>query len=244
MALARFKIACDEYKIGYDLQNNNSRENLLILHGWGASRQLMEKAFWNEFTNYNKLFIDLPGFGKSNLVKAMNSYEYSKLIDFFLAHIGFKPKLIIAHSFGGKIAANLGLLDKNIALIFLSNAGIIWPKSIKTKAKIAIYKRLKWLKIKKLQNAFLAKDAKDCPLLVQECFKLVVDENYEDLFSKLENQTLLCWGKDDLATPLKSGEKMSMLIKHNKFCTFEGDHFFFLKEASQIANKAKEYFRI
>lgn len=242
MAIARFKISCDEYELAYDLVQENSKQNMLIMHGWGANKELMQLKFKNKFKSYNKLFIDLPGFGKSSISKAINSYEYTKIVEFFLNHINFKPNLVLGHSFGGKIAANLGLYDKNLKLVLLSSAGILLPKPFNVKAKIRLFKLLKPLKLANLQKYFLSDDAKDLSPVLQATFKLVVDEDYEEIFLKLCNKTLLCWGEADSATPLKSAKIMASLIKNSKLFVCQGDHFFFLQQASLIEQKVYEYF--
>lgn len=245
MAKARFKISLDEYELAYTLQNaNKEAKNMLIMHGWGANKELMEQAFKDEFKDFNKLFIDLPGFGRSSLKKSLNSFEFTAVVEFFLNHINFKPDFIMGHSFGGKIAANLCLKDENIKLILLSNAGLLAKKSLKVRLKILSFKALKCLKIKALRDFFLSSDAKDLSEELKESFRKVVDENYEEIFLKLKNKTLLCWGEKDQATPLFLGEKMAILVKSSKLLVYEGDHFFFINHAKDLALKAKKYFGV
>jgi len=53
---------------------------------------------------------------------------------------------------------------------------------------------------------------------------------------------ILCWGKDDTATPLSSAKKIHSLIKDSRLEIYEGDHFSFVKNAKDISAKIEETF--
>lgn len=237
MAMANIKVNTLNYALNYELLNQNSSDFLLILHGWGANKELMKKAFADEFKDFCHLYVDLCGFGKSSICKALNSFEYAQILNEFLKQKQIKPQIIIAHSFGGKIAALLSQNFKLKSLVLLSSAGIVWEKSLKVRAKIAIFKALKWLKLAKIRSFFASKDVKGMNQTMYETFKNVVDEDFREIFSKVECKTLIFWGIDDRATPLKSGETIHALIKNSQFYPLQGEHFFFLENASFIAKE-------
>lgn len=237
MAMANIKVNTLKYALNYELLNQNSSDFLLILHGWGANKELMKKAFADEFKDFCHLYVDLCGFGKSSICKALNSFEYAQILNEFLKQKQIKPQIIIAHSFGGKIAALLSQNFKLKSLVLLSSAGIVWKKSLKVRAKIAIFKALKWLKLAKIRSFFASKDVKGMNQTMYETFKNVVDEDFREIFSKVECKTLIFWGIDDRATPLKSGETIHALIKNSQFYPLQGEHFFFLENASFIAKE-------
>lgn len=237
MAMAKVKSNGVEYMLNYELLHQNSSELLLILHGWGASKELMKKAFESEFKDFCHLYIDLPGFGKSSIQTPLRSKDYVLIVSEFLKQKEFLPTIIIGHSFGAKIAT---LLSKEFALkslVLLSSAGIIWQKSFKVRAKIALFKRLKGLGFHRFGSFFASKDVKGMSKTMYETFKNVVDEDFSDIFSKVVCKTLIFWGQNDTATPLKSGEKIHTLIKNSKFYVLNGDHFFFLQNAPFIAEQ-------
>lgn len=235
MAVAKLKVNDIEYTLNYELLHQNSNQILLILHGWGANKELMKKAFANEFQNFCHLYIDLCGFGKSSIEVPLHSKDYALIVSEFLKQKEFTPTIIIGHSFGGKIAT---LLSKEFipkTLVLLSSAGIIWQKSFKVRVKIAFFKRLKGLGLHNFGSFFASKDVKGMSKSMYETFKNVVDEDFSDIFSKVACKTFIFWGKDDKATPLKSGEKIHTLIKNSQFYILNGDHFFFLQNAPFIA---------
>ena len=67
-----------------------------------------------------------------------------------------------------------------------------------------------------------------------ETFKNVVDEEFEENFTKYDGKALLFWGESDTATPLWTGEKIQKLIANSKLYSLSGDHFFFAKHGQFI----------
>ena len=215
------------FEISYCLVNHQSKKTMLFLHGWGSNKELMQLAFKNHFKDFNHIYVDLPGFGKSFNDRALITQDYANIIEIFLKEISVSPNIVVGHSFGGKIAI---LLDYEI--ILLSTAGILEPKSIKVKFKIFLAKLLKILRLK---GSFLrSEDANHLNEGMYQTFKNVVNEDFSPIFSHFNNQATIFWGIDDQATSLESGKKISKLIKKCRFFTLEGDHYFFLKQGSEI----------
>lgn len=235
MAVASVESKGIKYTLSYELLHPEKDSCVLILHGWGANKELMKKAFAPEFAGFCHLYIDLCGFGKSTIEAPLNSDDYALVLSEFLQQKQIQPQIIIGHSFGGKIAT---LLSQNFApqiLALLSSAGIVWQKSLKVRAKIAIFKAFKSLGLAKFRSFFASKDVKGMNNTMYETFKNVVDEDFRANFSKVACKTLIFWGIDDKATPLKSGEQIHALIKNSEFYALQGEHFFFLQHAPFIA---------
>ena len=222
------------YELSYEIKNQNAKDVILILHGWGANKELMIKAFGDKFQNLKQIYLDLPGFGKSSISKPINTEIYAKIVAEFCKNLGVAPNIIMGHSFGGKVATLLN--PKN--LVLLSTAGIIEPKPLKVRLKIAFFKILKNLGLGKFWRVFATNDVKGMDKTMYEILKMVVNEDFSSKFSSLSSdKSLIFWGKDDNATHLTSGEKIHSLIANSEFYPLEGDHFFFLKNADFIAQK-------
>ncbi len=54
-------------------------------------------------------------------------------------------------------------------------------------------------------------------------------------FQLIGDKSLICWGIDDTATPFSSAEKINNLINDSSLITYEGDHYFFLNYAKDVA---------
>ncbi|TKX32446.1 alpha/beta fold hydrolase [Campylobacter aviculae] len=239
MAMTQINYKDNVYNLSYEIINNNQKTTLLILHGWGADKELMKQAFSKELHDFCHLYLDLPGFGKSSVAKALKSSDYVNIIKEFLKEKKIDIDIFLGHSFGGKIAALLALEFKNSKLILLSNSGILAPKSLKVRFKIILFKFFKKIGLGKFYRYFASQDGANLSPLMYQTFKNVVDEDLSACFSKIKVKTRIFWGISDKATPLKSGEIMHYLIKNSEFYPLEGDHFFFLKHAAFIAEKIK-----
>ncbi|PAF46646.1 hypothetical protein BKH46_06670 [Helicobacter sp. 12S02634-8] len=219
------------FDIAYKHINNHQEKNMVFLHGWGSNKELMLLAFGGVFKDFNHYYIDLPGFGDSPNDKVLSTNDYSKIIDLFLHTLGVRADIITGHSFGGKVA--LGC--KNDAMILLSAAGILTPKSWKVRIKILL---AKILKICKFRAKFLrSADAHALNEAMYQVFKQVVSEDFAPFYKQCKKKVTIFWGEEDKATPLSSGQKIASLIADNRFFVLKGDHFFFLKQGKIIDEK-------
>jgi len=237
MAIKPVRYKGETFKLSYDMVNPTKRETLLFLHGWGSNKELMKQAFGDAFQKYRHLYLDLPGFGKSDNRIVLTTDDYAKIVAEFLQKMEIEIEAIIGHSFGGKVATLLA--PKR--LILLSSAGIVLPKPLKVRAKIALFKLLKPFGGSALRKFFVSSDAVRMPQHMYETFKNVVDEDFSDIFSARKEPTLLCWGKEDTATPLKAGQKMAELIPQAKLTVFEGDHYFFLQQKRDVVHTMEAF---
>lgn len=228
MAIRPITIDSKTFNISYILQNNNKNHWALFLHGWGSNKELMQNCFNHAFENYNHIYIDLPGFGNSSNNYVLDSKEYFKIIKTFLDSLNINPMIIIGHSFGGKIAA---LLNPNI-LVLLSSAGIPKIKNNKVKLKIKLAKFFNYFGLE--SKIFRSKDVLNMNEHMYKTFKLVVNEDFSDIFNNLVNQTFIFWGENDTITPIYMANKINSIIKNSQLYLLEGDHFFFLSNAKKI----------
>jgi len=224
------------FSLNYELINPAADMSLLILHGWGSNKEIMKQAFGRKFANFKHIYVDMPGFGRSHNDMILTTNDYAEIMKRFLASLGVEPQIAVGHSFGGKVATLLG----TPVLVLLSSAGIVTEKPWSIKVKIATFKLLKPLGMKKIRSLFVAPDAQGMSHEMYETFKNVVDEDFEAMFSRSQSKALLFWGKEDTATPLYTGEKIASLIPESQFYPLEGDHFFFLQHADFIEQKILE----
>ena len=224
------------FKLSYEIVNPSATDVLLVLHGWGSNKEIMKQAFGKEFKEYKHIYLDMPGFGASTNEIILTTNDYAQIVQKFLDTLSVEPIIIMGHSFGGKVST---LLNPP-TLVLLSSAGVVTEKPWSVKIKIATFKFLKPLGMKKIRELFVAPDAQGMSHEMYETFKNVVDEDFEAEFSKSKSRALCFWGIDDTATPLYTGEKIAGLIENSKFYPLEGDHFFFLKHAKFIADEITE----
>ncbi len=233
MASKQFSYKSHSFKVSYTLANPNAETSLLILHGWGSNKEIMQQAFAQKFPNCRHVYVDMPGFGHSSNEMILTTEDYAAILRLFLQEILCEPAIIMGHSFGGKVAT---LLDPP-CLVLLSSAGILTEKPWSVKLKIATVKLLKPLGMKKIRSLFVAPDGQALSHEMYETFKNVVDEDFAARFSDYRGEALLFWGKEDTATPLYTGEKIAALLSDSRLYPLDGDHFFFLRHADFIEQK-------
>lgn len=217
-----------QFEIAYELLNSHQTKSIVFLHGWGSNKELMMQAFSQCFLDFNHLYIDLPGFGRSYNENVLDTNQYAQIIQKFLNILGLEVQMIVGHSFGGKIATLL--MPKE--LVLLSTAGIVCPKSFFVRSKIILAKLSKKIGIS--FKGLRSKDANHLNDGMYETFKKVVDEDFSPHFSTCSSKAYIFWGKQDRATPLSSGELIHSLIKESFFAPFDGDHYFFLHYPREI----------
>ena len=230
MAVKEIKYGGKIYRISYETVNPANKDVALFLHGWGANKEIMKKAFGTYFKDFRHVYVDMPGFGASSMHGALATKDYAKIMKSFLDELGANPKIIFGHSFGGKVAT---LLNPQY-LALLSSAGIVAKKPLWVRFKIALFKFLKLFGLGFLYKFFATKDVKGMSKTMYETLKNVVDEDFSSKFADFGGKAFIFWGEEDKATPLKSGERVSRLIKNSEFHALKGDHFFFLLHARYI----------
>ncbi len=222
------------FNINYEIVNNKSDQWIVFLHGWGSNKNIMKQAFGNYLPSINHLYIDMPGFGKSDNNYVLTTIDYANIMKIFLEKIQLNPNevIIVGHSFGGKVATTL--MPK--ILILLSSAGILEKKSLKVRLKIKLAKFLRLLGLSKLNRLFRSKDVENMDSNMYGTFKNVVDEDFTEYFKGYYKDALIFWGEKDTATSLESGKMIHQFIKNSEFYSYDEDHYFFLHFTKDICD--------
>jgi pimeloyl-ACP methyl ester carboxylesterase len=212
------------------------KKTLVILHGWQSKvekwsdfRALMEKQGWKVFLP------SLPGFGENKLKKPWNLNNYVDWFNGWLKKKKITKFCLLGHSFGGRIsikyAANkpkeLGKIIligcagfekratlKNLFFLIMAKAGKILfflPPFcfLKSWARWLLYK--------------LAgeKDYFEAGKNLKETMKKVIGQNLTKEIKKINNSTLIIWGREDKITPLKYVGILKKGIAKNKILVYD-----------------------
>lgn len=221
------------FDISYEIINPNAKKDIIFLHGWGSNKDIMKNVFAPYLNDFRHIYIDLPGFGKSANNYALKTSDYARITDEFLKLLNSTKDVIAGHSYGGKVAT---LLNPK-TLVLLSSAGILEEKPFDVKLKIALSKFFNKLGFGGITKIFRSKDVDSMSENMYATFKNVVNEDFTNHFSNFQNNALIFWGKSDRATSLESGEKIASLIKKSTFISYDGDHYFFAKNAKDISER-------
>lgn len=220
------------------------KKTILFLPGWGETKNTFFKWI-NEFKEkYTVYIMDYPGFGNSPFPeKDLTIYDYSLLIKDLLEKENIKNPIIIAHSFGGRIATILtSVLKVNIdKMIFIDVAGIKPKKKLKTRLKEKIYKLKKYLikklykktrekKLEALRKKYASNDYKVLPPSMFNTFKNIVNEDLKKYYKEIKSEVLLIWGAKDIDTPIQDAIYIKKEIENSALIVFpDGTHFSYLE---------------
>lgn len=233
MASKTIVIDNKSFDISYEIVNPSAKIDFIVLHGWGSNKQIMKNSFSSYLKNFRHIYIDLPGFGKSSNKYILSTNDYVKIIDEFLKALNSTKDIIAGHSYGGKVATLLN--PKN--LVLLSSAGILEEKPLDVKIKIAISKFFNCIGLSGITKAFRSKDVNTMSENMYGTFKNVVNEDFTSYFANFKNKAFIFWGEKDTATSLQSGKKIASLINNSTFISYDGDHYFFAKNAKDISER-------
>ncbi|RKZ90045.1 MAG: alpha/beta hydrolase [Candidatus Parabeggiatoa sp. nov. 1] len=200
-------------------------KNIILLHGWGAQISSFKPVHQYLENNLRVYSLDLPGFGKSDPPpESWGTAEYTHLVQQFIHELGIKNPIIMGHSFGGRIAIRLALIETIHKLILVDSAGIKPKRKLNYYLKVYAYKLLKNVAqlpilkhvfkkmLESVQKKAGSKDYQNASGVMRTTLIKVVNEDLTELLPQIKAPTLLMWGENDQATPVSDGQLMEQLI--------------------------------
>ena len=203
------------YKItSFKYINNNKKETILFLHGWGCNKDYM-LPLADKIKDTNCLLIDLPGFKDNEEFKKSKTFnDFVNYIYNFIIENKFNVSYIVGHSFGGKLAVKL-CERLNINCLFLLAPSIFNKKrGLNYYIKIVIYKIIKRIPLFKSKlHLFGSKDYKQLNNVMKKTMSNVI--NYKLNLKNFKIKTYLIYGLKDKITPLYIGKKAHRKIANS-----------------------------
>lgn len=232
------------------LSDKKNCKTLVFLHGWGVDSQLWFKIVPELINrNYNLYFLDLPGFGQSQIPNTTYDIDdYKKIVYTFVNKLGLKKINLIGHSFGGSIAIKVASENPNfLTKLVLVNAAGIRHSSIQKNVRTALAKIISPLfsssfmqpiRIKFYQ--MIGSEYLNIPSM-SKIFTRVVSENLMPLLSKINKPTLIISGDKDDVTPVTHAQEMNKKIKKSELVVLSAGHFSFLDQPREFVKVLTEY---
>ena len=228
------EIQLKEQKIHYS-QSGEKGKAVILLHGWGQNISMMEPIEKHLASNFCVYNLDLPGFGGSEEPKeAWSIYDYEGMLEDFCAAFHITDPVLIAHSFGGRIALIYASKNPVSQMVLTGGAGIRDKRGLDYYVRVYSYKaarkvldvlHLEKTKEKLMKNAG-SSDYRNTSGIMRETFVKVVNEDLSPLLPKIACETLLVWGEKDEMTPLWMGKKMEREMPDAGLAVFENDDHF------------------
>ena len=231
----------------YTVQGSGSP--IVLMHGWGCNLTTLasiEKVAAESHTVYN---VDFPGFGESEEPHEVWGVElYTQLIEKFIEAEGIENPILLGHSFGGRVGILYSSRNKVKKLILVDAAGVKPRRSLKYYFKVYTYKLGKKLmpiiygkkgaqeRIEQMRAKRGSSDYNNASNMMRAILSKVVNEDLKHCMPKISAPTLLIWGENDTATPLRDAQIMEKLIPDAGLVSFPGcGHYSFLDNPIQFA---------
>ena len=219
-------------------------KDVLCLVGWGQDSQMFQPTADHLADRFRVTVVDYPGFGQSeSMHEAWDVDGYVQWLDALLKVLDAKDPIIVAHSFGARLAIKYQLTRPVHKLILTGAAGIRPKRSLDTVLRIYSFKVLKQIfKLpflvkyqEPLRKLFGSEDYKAISGVLRASFVKIVNEDLTPYLKHIEVPTLLIWGDQDDATPLWMGKKMEKEIKDAGLVIFENDgHYAYWNQLSRF----------
>jgi len=231
-------------------------KQVLVLPGWAD-----KAANWHGFAaalakHYDVVVLDLPGFGGSQTpTEAWSLDEYAAFVADFVAKVQLKPYAIIGHSNGGGIAIrgaanNVLRADK---LVLLASAGVRGEQNgrqsalkLATRAGKLLAKPLPGRVQRRLRRKLYEHTGSDMLVAehMQETFKKIVADDVRADARQLSLPTLLIYGEQDTATPVRYGQLLHQLIDDSTLEIVAGaDHFLYLHNTDRVVELVEDFLK-
>ena len=217
------------YKIVEADKEGNTKECVLLLHGWGCDANVFT-SFVSLMPNKRFLLLDFPPFGKSNIEPVnWNIFTYANMVESLCKYCGIEKVDVIGHSFGGRVAIILSALRPYLInkCILVDSAGLKPKRSFKYYYKLISYKIAK--KIGFVLSDAGSQDYKELSCEMKQVFKNIVNQYLDDYLPLIKKKTLIIYGKNDKETPIYMAKRLHKKIYGSKLEIIDdAGHFCFL----------------
>ncbi len=230
---------------------------VVLMHGWGCNLTTLasiENVAKENHTVYN---IDFPGFGSSQEPSEVwGVEEYTQLIEEFVRLEKIENPILLGHSFGGRVGILYSSCNEVKKLILVDAAGVKPRRSLKYYFKVYTYKMGKRLmpliygkdgaqkRIEEMRAKRGSSDYNNASPMMRAILSKVVNEDLKHCMPKIKAPTLLIWGENDTATPLRDAQIMEKLIPDAGLVSFPGcGHYSFLDNPIQFAAVLRSFLK-
>ena len=207
-------------------------KTLVILHGWGSSKEKWQKVKENlENNKVNVIIPDLPGFKEKNKIdRPWNLDDYVNWLEDFSQNN--ERFFLLGHSFGGAVAVKFTLKHpQKVEKLFLVAAACIRRKTAKKiiLAKISeIFKAFSFLPFynffRKVFYKFIIRksDYIYTTGIMKETYLNIINEDLSGILPLIQPPTVIIWGNKDEATPIKDAHIIKNKIKNSELIIIPG----------------------
>lgn len=209
-------------------------KDIILLHGWGASRTAFLFVARRLATRYRVTVLDFAGFGESEEPSVTYSVaEYADDVLKLMDICSIKSATLVGHSFGGRVAVYLATYYPDLVerLVLVDSAGLKPHRKVSYYIKVGTHKLLKRLGLKGLRGS------NDYSLLganMKRTFVNVVNFYQDNDLKAVKVPTAVFWGNKDKETPLYMYKRFLKNIAGAQGFLLDGDHFAYATDGAKF----------
>lgn len=232
----------DGLRVAYSETGPEDAPKVLLMHGWGCDHTTLASIQRQLEGKLHVYSIDFPGFGESQEPPAVwGVEEYTRLTEKFISGMGGDIRILLGHSFGGRVGILLSSRNAISKLVLVDAAGVKPRRSLAYYYKVYGYKLAKRVyrlvlgtaraeaRLDRIRARRGSSDYANATPRMRAILSKCVNEDLKGVMPRIQASTLLIWGADDTATPLSDAKVMERLIPDAGFVSFDGcGHYSFL----------------
>jgi pimeloyl-ACP methyl ester carboxylesterase len=193
---------------------------LVLLHGYGVSGYIWQRALPYLAQEHQLFLVDLPGHGRSHLTKAWKLREIAPLLICWLREMHLPPIALMGQSMGGAIALHLTAIAPELVqrLILVSSAGMPLhagiPRLVARSACSICQPGNGGYPLPMLRDTL-----KPRPRVWWQSAQEMKISDFRPEIATIKHPTLIIWGKRDLLLPICLGHELHKALPDATFVT-------------------------
>lgn len=226
---------------------------VVLLHGWAAPISIYQCIVDRLARKYRVLAPQMPGSGNTpEPGQPMVLEDYVEFVAQFCRALGVEECILMGHSNGGRIILSMLARPEPPVrcrkVVLIDAAGVLPKRSAGYYIKIYSYKCARKLAQARLTKPLFgglyermrqnrgSDDYKNASEVMKKTLVNLVNLDLTPLMPQVKQNTLLIWGENDTATPLRDGQIMEQKLPESGLAVIKkAGHFPFLENWGQFA---------
>lgn len=199
---------------------------VILMHGWGCNVSTVAsiEAVCVD-AGCRVVNVDMPGFGQSQEPPLVWGVEdYTQVVEALADKLGIKSPIVIGHSFGGRVGILMASRREVTKLVLVDAAGVKPRHSPRYYIKVYSFKAAKHTLnavlgsrraepvINRMRGRAGSSDYASASPMMRAILSKVVNEDLCHVMPSIQAPTLLIYGANDTATPVRDAKRIASLV--------------------------------
>lgn len=261
--IRRSAFSVTDYNVNVEVRGPSDASPLLLLHGWGSSRQDMRPLARALSDAYRTHVVDLPGHGASPPPpEPWGVPEHAQVLHDYIRDEIQSSVTVIGHSNGGRIALYMASTPEHTSLIdrliLISPSGVeperAWTYYVRSALATALKTPVQllpsplrapaedWLRHSLVWRLLGSSDYNAQQGVMRKTFVKTVNHHLDGTLHRIQVPTLIFWGTEDDAVSRRQMEVLEAAIDDCGLVELEGaGHFGHLDQPERVISGTRHF---